>query len=141
MKADSNTTNAVTKTINNLTDAYKTRGLDAVMECLVPDDDISLIGAGADEVRVGLALIRTQAERDWAQTDSIEMSFLPKSISAAGQVAWVFAEGAFNIQTGGQGMTLPARATSILENRSDQWLIVHAHFSTPTAGQEAGSSV
>lgn len=141
MKADTLTMGAVETIIKKLTEAYKARNLNAVMECFASDDNVTLIGTGVDEKRVGLEQIRIQVERDWAQTESIEMSFFPKSISAVGSIAWAFADGAFNIRVDGQTMVLPARVSFVLENRGGQWLIVHAHFSTPTAGQEEGSSI
>ena len=58
------------------------------MECLAPDADVVLYGTGADEKRIGPEQIQSQDERDWAQTESIAMSFPWSSISGAGTVAW-----------------------------------------------------
>ena len=102
---------------------------------------MTLIGTGADEKRRGLEQIRAQVERDWAQADSLAISFSSTSVSSAGPIAWAFADGTFHIGAGGQSMALPARVTLVLEHRSGRWLIVHAHFSTPAAGQEEGASV
>lgn len=141
MKADVQTTLEVEAAIKKLTEAYKVRSLKDLMERFVPDADVVLYGTGADEKRIGPEQVRTQVERDWAQTESIEMSFVWKSISAAGPVAWVAADGAFKIRAAGQDMVLPTRASLVLVKRGGEWLVVHAHFSTPAPGQDAGSSV
>ena len=140
MKADSHTRAEVEAAITSLTDAYKERRLNDVMACIAPDADVVLYGTGADEKRVGPDQVRAQVERDWAQTESIEMSYSWKSISAAGPVAWAALDGAFKIRAGGQSMELPVRVTLVLEKRGNRWLIVHSHFSTPAAGQAPDSS-
>jgi ketosteroid isomerase-like protein len=55
-------------------------------------------------------------------------------------VAWAAADITFNLRAGGQELALPARMTSVLEKRENQWLIVHAHFSFPAAEQAEGES-
>lgn len=141
MQANQETTVAFMATISKLTGAYRARQIDDIMSCFAPDEDIVLIGTGADEKRTGRAQTRTQVESDWSQTDSIEMSFQWQSVSAAGTAAWVTGDGAFTIQAGGDHMALPVRVSLVLEKRGTAWLIAHGHFSTPKAGQESGRSV
>lgn len=141
MKADAKTREAAIAVVAAMTAAYKARDLKGLTACFAPDDDVVLIGTGADETRFGPEQIALQAKRDWDQTDSIAIVLESTAVSSAGPVAWVFADGAFNIQAGGQSMVLPARMTFVLECRNDDWLIVHAHFSTPAMGQEEGASV
>ena len=69
------------------------------------------------------------------------MSFSTQSVSSTGTVAWVTADGEFKIKAGGQDMALPARASFVMDKRDGKWLIDQAHFSTPMAGQEEGSSI
>jgi len=141
MKADSHTEGEVRATLQALADAYGRRDMKQLLDCFASDADVVLFGTGADERRIGLEQIRTQAERDWAQTETTAMSFGWISVSAADTVAWVAAEGAFNLRVGEQAITLPARASFVLEKRTGKWLIVHSHFSTPASGQEEGRSV
>ena len=141
MKADARTTREIEAAIEKFASAYKARQLQDLIGCFATDADVVLYGTGADEKRVGPEQVRVQVERDWAQTESIEMSFTWMLISAAGSVAWAALDGAFNILAGGQQMALPARVSLVLEKRGGKWLIVHAHFSTPAASQEPGSSI
>lgn len=140
MKADAKTTEEVMATVKRFTDAYQARNLQGVLDCLVPDADLVLYGTGADEKRIGPAQARAQVERDWAQSDSIALSFGWSSVSAAGPVAWAAMDGSFTVRAGGSEMTVPARVSLVLENRTGRWLIAHMHFSTPAAGQAEGQS-
>lgn len=140
MKADPQTEQDVSSVIDRFTGAYAGRDLQAMLSCFAPDDDLVLYGTGRDERRVGIAEVRSQVERDWEQTDSIAMRFDSRVISAAGPVAWAALDGAFELTVGGESMALPARATVVFERRDGRWLVVHAHFSTPSADQEEGHS-
>jgi ketosteroid isomerase-like protein len=141
MKANSEVEAQVKGTLRKFVDAYANRDMKALMECFAPDDDVVLYGTGADEKRVGFQEMRAQVERDWAQTDSIAISFTWTSVSAAHGVAWVAADSIFSFTVGGESGTLPARLTVVLEEREGQWLIVQSHFSVPAADQEEGHSV
>lgn len=141
MRADAGTEAAVIKTMNRIVDSYKMRDMEALVACFAPDSDVVMYGTGADEKRVGLEEIRFQAQRDRDQTDSISMVFHETSVSAAGPVAWVASDGGFQIRAGGQEFTAPARLSLVLEERNGDWLVVHAHFSVPAAGQEEGDSI
>jgi len=141
MNADTKTALVVQSAIKQFTDAYVNRSLAGVMACFAADADVVLYGTGADEKRLGSDQIRIQIERDWSQTESLAMSFALSSISAAGPVAWAAVEGACNIRADGRDMTMPLRVSFVFENRGGNWLIVHAHFSTPTSGQVEGRSI
>lgn len=140
MKAPSPIASEVEAVISKMTDAYASRDIAGLMACFAPDDDIVLYGTGADEKRVGPRAIRAQAERDWAQTENAAMTFRSQTISAAGNVAWASMDGSFDVRADGEDISMPARVSVVLEKRGDRWLIVHAHFSLPAAGQQEGSS-
>lgn len=140
MKADAQTGAAVEAALRKMVAAYTKRDLDATLGAFAGDSDVMLYGTGADERRVGIEQIREQVTRDWAQSESSTLVFDRMTVSAAGTVAWAAVDGAFNVRAGGNDMSLPARVSFVLEKRDGNWRIVHAHFSTPAAGQEAGQS-
>lgn len=140
MKADAATEREISAAITRMVDAYGGRDMEALSVAFAPDDDVVMYGTGADERRVGLAEIRAQSQRDWDQSDAIAMRFDSQAISAAGDVAWAALDGAFEVSAGGQSMEIPARVSVIFENREGRWLVVHAHFSMPAAGQAEGES-
>ena len=140
MQADAATRAEVVSALKNMTQAYVDRDIDGFMACFVPDNDVILYGTGADEKRVGRAEVKAQAERDWAQTDAVELAFNEPAVSAAGPVAWVAMDGDFKGRMGSDSFSMPVRVSLVLENRGGDWLIAHSHFSTPMADQEEGSS-
>ena len=141
MKASKETEGEIKALFQKLTSAYQRREMEEFLDCFASDDDVVLFGTGADEKRIGLDEIRAQVERDWAQTESISMTFGWTSISAAGSIAWAAIDGAFDYRAAGQHGTLPARVSFVLERRDDNWNIVHAHFSTPSQAQDEGQSI
>lgn len=132
---------AVLATFNSFLAAYQARDMDGMISFVAPDEDVVLFGTGADEKRIGLDELKYQAERDWSQTNALGFNIGWHSVSTAGSVAWIAAEGAGQGQAGGQAFEFPFRLTAVFEQRGDQWLLVQSHFSLPAPGQEAGDSV
>ena len=135
-KADAMTEAAVKAVLDKVAEGYAKRDLSLLRAAFAPDPDVVMYGTGADEKRVGLAEIQAQAERDWSQSEATTVTYGWTLVSAAGSVAWVATDAAFNLKAGGQEMTLPARITFVLEKRGEEWLIVQAHFSFPSSGYE-----
>jgi ketosteroid isomerase-like protein len=96
------------------------------------DPDVVMYGTGMNEKRIALTGMQVQAEHDWSLFDTIAITYGWTSISAAGPVAWAASDAAFKVKVGGQEMTLPARITFVFEKRGEEWLIMQAHFSSPT---------
>lgn len=140
MKADQQTEAAAMAVLNTFSDAYVRRDLDELLSLYAPEADVVLIGTGPDERRVGRSEIKAQAERDWAQSDGSSFQWEWHSVSAAGSVAWLAAEGLVQVKVGGQNISLPIRLTSVLEKRGNKWLFVQSHASVPAAGQQQGES-
>jgi ketosteroid isomerase-like protein len=141
MKANARTEAEIKAVLTKFTTSYEEQDMGALLAWIAPDPDVVMFGTGADEKRIGLAEIQLQAQRDWDQTDAISIVFDWMSISAAGRVAWVAADGAFKIRAQGQDFRAPARASFVLEQRDGRWLVVHSHFSAPAAGQDEGESI
>ncbi|MCU9848919.1 nuclear transport factor 2 family protein [Defluviimonas sp. WL0024] len=141
MKADGKTEADIKQVIAAISEHYAKRNLKELMACFGTDPDVTVFGTGADEKPVGPAAIEAQVKRDWAQTDAIAIKLFNPAVSAAGDIAWVSSDGAFEITAGGQDMTLPARVTYVLQREDGAWRAVQAHYSLPAAGQEEGSSV
>ena len=141
MKADAKTETAVMAVVDKFNETYARRDIDGLLALFAPDSDLVLFGTGADEKRVGLAELKIQAERDWAQTDSIYFELGWHSVSAAGSVAWLAAEGMGQAKFDGQEMSFPFRFTAVLEQRGGKWLFTQGHLSVPAPGQAEGESL
>lgn len=140
MKADEATTTAVLDTVRSFLAAYEAKDIDGVMAHIATDDDVVLIGTGADEYRVGPAQARLQVERDHEQTDKIAMRLDDPLVSARGDVAWMSAEVTFDGVAGGESFTITGRMTGVFERRDGTWLLVNSHFSAPMGDQAEGES-
>lgn len=140
MKADKQTEAEIKEVLDKMSEDYKKGNIDEVLTLFAPDPDVVLIGSGTDEKRIGLDEIRTQVERDIAQTESRSMEHRIISISSAGSISWCATESIVHATVSGQEITFDGRSTVVLEKRGDKWLIVQMHFSTPLSGQAEGES-
>jgi hypothetical protein len=140
MKADAQTTAAVLAVLNSLNEAYKQRNLEHLLALFAPDSDMVFYGTGADEKRLGLTELKTQAERDWSQSESFFFEWGWSSVSAAGSVAWVAMDAIGHVKMAGQEINLPLRVTAVLEHRGAEWLFVQVHGSLAAPEQAEGES-
>jgi len=146
MKADHKTGAEVMKSLEGFFKAYAGRDMKGVLEHLVPDDDLTVIGTGEDEKRIGLEAVKAQIERDWEQAEDISVELGRHSVSGGGpsskeeNVAWVAADCFYHARVGGQKVEMPCRMTAVLEKRKGKWLIAQSHLSMPYPEQEKGES-
>jgi ketosteroid isomerase-like protein len=140
MNASAQTQADVQATLQQWKDAYSQRDLDGALAVIAPDDDVVAIGTGADEWRVGLAQVRAQMERDFAQAEVLSVAYEPLVVSEAGAVAWVAGHATVQARVDGQDLALVGRFTAVLERRDDRWLLMQTHFSLPAAEQAEGRS-
>jgi ketosteroid isomerase-like protein len=140
MKADAKTEAEVLATLDQFWEAYAKRDLVSVIALLAPDPDLSMFGTGADERRVGLREWVAQMERDWSQSEAMWVELGWRSVSAAGQVAWVSADCVIHYRTNKVDGTMSARLTVVFERRDGKWLMIHMHGSAPLGTQAEGES-
>jgi uncharacterized protein (TIGR02246 family) len=140
MKADAKTEAEVMKVLNRFIEAFNKRDLDSGLELFAPDPDVVFIGTGGDEKSVGLAEIRAEFERAFAQSEQASIQLDWYSVSAADSVAWVAADAVIQAKVGGKAISFPIRLTTVFEQRKGKWLVVQSHDSLPAAGQKEGES-
>ena len=140
MRADSKTEAAVIEVLNQYAEAFASRDVDATLAFLAPDPDVTFIGTGGDEKRIGVADIRGLLERDFAQFEGASLKIGSPAVSAAGSVAWVVADLTMHASTRGREVRLQTRFTAVLERREEKWFVVQGHASLPAAGQEEGEA-
>ena len=107
MKADAGTEEAVMSTLRELIECYEKRDIAGILSCYAPDPDLVCIGTGVDEKRIGLSELRTQLERDLAQSETLSVELGWSSVSAAGPVAWVACDAIIHAKAGGQEISFP----------------------------------
>ncbi|MDD1775183.1 MAG: nuclear transport factor 2 family protein [Methanobacterium sp.] len=119
--------------------AYFEKDLDGIVNLFVQDPDLVAIGAGRDEWVKGPEELKNGFKRDLAQADEINMDFEDVNVSASGNVAWTSARMAMHILIKGEKIAMFGRLSLVLEEKEDNWLISHLHFSIPDE-QEEGQS-
>ena len=140
MKADSKTETEIMSVLTQIIECYKEQDIDGLLALYAPNPDMVTIGTGIDEKRIGLAERRKQMERDFAQVEEISAKISWYSVSAAGSVAWVASDVIVRGKVDEQEISVPMRATFVLEQRNDKWLIMHSHVSVPSVAQKEGES-
>ena len=136
MKADAKTEAAVMSVVNQFIEAFNTRDLDNGIALFVPEPDVVFIGTGRDEKCIGLAEIKAELERAFAQSERSLIQLGWYSVSAAGSVAWAASDCIVWAKVSGQEINFPIRLTTVFEWHNGQWLIVQSHASMPAAGQK-----
>jgi ketosteroid isomerase-like protein len=140
MKPTKETESKVISTLDKVAEAFEERDLDKMMSLFSPDDDLVVLGTGADEKKIGKSEVKSLFKRDWAQSEASSIVYNWRSIFTEGKLAWVAAEAAFYARVGSREMHIPTRLTIILKKSGDKWLIVHWHASNPAAGQQIGEA-
>jgi len=140
MKADPKTEAAVMSVVSQFIEAFNTHDINSGLELFASDPDVVFIGTGRDEKCIGLAEIKTELERAFAQSEQSLIKIGWYSVSAASSVAWGTADAVIHATVSGQEISFPVRLTTVLEQRSGRWLIVQLHASMPAAGQREGEA-
>jgi uncharacterized protein (TIGR02246 family) len=140
MKADPKTEAAVMSVVNQFVEAFKTHHISSGLDLFASDPDVVFIGTGGDEKCIGLAEIKAELERAFAQSEQALIKIGWYSVSSASLVAWGTADAVIHATVSGQEISFPVRLTTVLEQRSGRWLIVQLHASVPAAGQKEGQA-
>ena len=136
MNADSTTEAAVRAVLDRLADVYVTRDVAVLGALFAPDPDVVMFSPGAERI-VGPAAIQAKAESDWSRSESASLTYDRTAISSVVSVAWAVIDATFTVTAGGHESATPVHITFVLEERGEQWLIMHAHYSVAPAASGA----
>ncbi len=126
--------------IDTVAEAFEERDIEKMMALFSEDDDLVVIGTGADERKVGKAEARSLFKRDWAQSEASSIIYNWKVISSTASVAWAAVDGTVYARVGQREIHLPIRLTLIMKKVGVKWQIVHWHVSVPASGQPSGEA-
>jgi ketosteroid isomerase-like protein len=141
MSTDPMTIAAVTEVYEQFVLRFRNRDVEGVVALYAAQENPICIGTGRDEVRAGGEQIRVQFTRDFEQSRGAQWREKWFSVSAEGPVAWLAAEGVWEIETAtGAHLQAPTRFTLVLRLLGSQWRIVQSHTSLPALGQREGES-
>jgi len=139
MEASKETVKVVHEILKQYAHAYADKDMEIMMKLFSQDPDLVAIGAGRDEWVKGPEELKKGFQRDMAQADDMKVDFEDVTVSSSGNVAWASAQMNLNVKVEGQEITMPGRVSFVFEERNNNWLINHLHFSVPDE-QEEGKS-
>jgi len=120
--------------------AYENRDIDEILSYHPKDRDIMLVGTGKDEVYNTLEGYRKGLERDFAQSEKVELELENFTAESSGKVAWVYLNLFATVTIKGKEHKLVTRYTAVLELIDGKWYIMQSHLSFPSEEQKEGES-
>lgn len=129
MLADAQTREEVLLALGEFRAAVTERRLEGVLALFAPDADTTLIGSSTGEIARGPLEIRAFLERLLDRPQTIGWEWDDVSVSACGDVAWLWLEGALALDGRSDR---PYRITGVLERRQGRWLWTLFHGSEPS---------
>jgi len=118
--------------LQKFSDACARRDTEGALELFAQDDDMLLVGSEAGKRSRGPEEIRAFFERLFSREKTYSWSWEWRSVSVAGSVAWVMAEGVERVRGGGEEAKLPYRMSAVFERRAEGWALRLVHGSEPT---------
>src|SRR4051794_32188264 len=129
MQADAQTRAEILWTLGEFRAAVSQRRLEGVLSMFAPDADATLIGSSLGEIARGPIELRTFLKKIFSAAQTISWEWDDVSISRAGDVAWLWLEGALALD----GRSDRAyRISGVLERRQGRWLWSLFHGSEPS---------
>jgi len=128
MQADAQTREEILWTLGEFRAAVSQRRLEGVLSLFAPDADTTLIGSSVGEIYRGPLELRAFLKRLFEEPRTVGWEWDDVSISRAGDVAWLWLEGALVLD----GRSDRAyRISGVLERRQGRWLWSLFHGSEP----------
>jgi ketosteroid isomerase-like protein len=128
VQADAQTREEILLALGEFRAAVSQRRIEGVLSLFAPDADATLIGSSLGEIARGPIELRGFLEQMFAGPQAVGWEWDDVSISCAGDVAWLWLEGALMLD----GRSDRAyRITGVLEQRQGRWLWSLFHGSEP----------
>jgi len=131
---------AVKVVLDKMEQAMTSKDMESFASIFAHDADMVNFGTDATERWVGWDALKSSVEQQFAAFDNMQMTVRDQviKVGAGGNVAWFSQLMDWNLETGGEKMSLKdLRLTGVLEKRAGKWLFVQIHFSVGIAGQAA----
>jgi ketosteroid isomerase-like protein len=129
MQADAQTREEILLALGEFRAAVAQRRLEGALSHFAPDADSALIGSSLGEIARGPIQMRTFLKTLFSSPQTVSWEWDDVSISSAGDVAWLWLEGAL-VQDGRSDRAY--RISGVLERRQGRWLWSLFHGSEPS---------
>lgn len=131
---------AVLATLEDYASAYCARDIDAMMSVFDDNDDISVIGTGAEELCSGRAEVRKLFLRNFgdAHAKRFEWGWIRAAVAEDSAVLAVTLT--ISLEMDGEDIRVPLRWSVALRRHGSRWLWIHRHASTSASDQDSGKA-
>ncbi|HHD82873.1 MAG: nuclear transport factor 2 family protein [Candidatus Cloacimonetes bacterium] len=120
--------------------AYEQRDVQKIKQYMPEDGNILFIGTGRDERVESIDEYLKAIERDFAQSEKLEVELKNFSADSAGSVAWAAVDLDAKVTVKRKTYPLFVRFTAVLEHIGGSWLFRQMHLSFPSDEQNEGES-
>jgi len=134
-----NSQDEVLATLDEYAVAYCNKDTDRIMR-LFADEDISLIGTGADELCSGHTEVRAVFDRNFSEATAEKFDWQWRHIIVVENTAVIAVTFDLRLKTSAGPLVVPIRWTVSLVRRTDGWKWLHRHASAAAGGQKAGGA-
>lgn len=135
-----NDRDAVLATLEQYADAYCAKDIDRLMALFDEEDDISLIGTGADELCSGYLAIKEVFLRNFSEAIATRFEWDWQHITMGNGCAVVATTLTIHLDTEEGPMKVPVRWTVSMVRRGDTWRWLHRHASAAATSQKEGTA-
>lgn len=132
-------TDEVVATLDNYARAYCAKDIDALMQVFDSSGQISAIGTGKDELCAGEDEVRQLFLRNFAEATATKFEWLWSDVVIFNDQALIAQSLIIHLDTQQGHVEVPVR-WSVALRKTDRWLWLHRHASTPSGTQSEGSA-
>lgn len=133
-------TDAIISTLDDYANAYCAKDIDSLMLVFDDTDNISVVGAGADELCVGRDQVKELFLRNFSEAtaNKFEWDWVDTRISRNHAVIAVTLT--IHLEYMQNQLKVPLRWTVVLKKENDRWVWIHRHASTAASNQDDGQA-
>lgn len=135
-----NNAQSVLNTLDEYAEAYCAKDVERIMDLFSDEDEISVIGTGADELCSGGEQIRALFQRNFEEATAHHFEWDWRHVTIAGDCAVVATTLTIQLRVDNDEIQVPLRWTVCLIKCSENWKWLHRHASSAAATQEEGAA-
>ncbi len=136
------TTAEIAALLQKWANGYRAKDAVGLLALVSGDEDVVMVGTGADEVCFGLAALRTQIARDFSQAGELDTTFSNLRVTLAGDAAaFAYCDVVVTGSVAGEAFAMSGlRLTAGLMRTAQGWRFAQMHLSAPNGAQDEGRS-
>lgn len=129
----------IKSTLEDYAKAYCSKDIDSLMHVFDDNDEISVIGTGADELCAGKSSVRELFQRNFAEATANKFEWQWSNIIISNNYAVVAISLVIHLEYQGSNLEIPIR-WSVALRKTCRWVWLHRHASSPASNQDEGQA-